>query len=79
MKLDEARAECERWLAYLDRQKARAEELAKIAAARRRGEMELHEARIAMCELDTRAPVVYDGANLEKAVRRLLTASQEDK
>lgn len=72
MSIDEARAECERWFAYLQRQEDKSIELQKIAAARRAGEMDLEEARRRMRALDNCSVTVFDGANLEKAVRVLL-------
>lgn len=78
MKLDEAKAECERWFAYLKRQEDKSRELQKLAVARRKGEMDEQEARRRMRQLDDACTVrVYDGANLEKAVRALLKHVQE--
>jgi len=72
MKLAEAKAECERWFAYLKRQEDKSMELQKLAAARRRGEIDEQEARRRVRQVDGCSVTVYDGANLEKAVRVLL-------
>lgn len=71
MKLDEAKAECERWFAYLQRQRDKAIAMQKIAAARRLGEIDEAEGRRRVRALDN-GVTVYDGASLEKAVRVLL-------
>lgn len=71
MKLQEARAECERWFAYLRSQKYKSENLQRIASRRLSGEITLDEARLEMRKIDSDV-TVYDGANLEKAVRVLL-------
>jgi hypothetical protein len=72
MKLDEAKTECERWFAYLQRQKDKSVALQKIASARRTGEIDEQEGRRRVRQLDGCGVTVYDGANLEKAVRVLL-------
>jgi hypothetical protein len=71
MKLDEAKAECERWFAYLQHQKDKAIAMQKIAGTRRRGEIDEDEGRRRVRALDS-GVTVFDGANLEKAVRVLL-------
>ena len=71
MKLDQARAECERWFAYLQAQKDKAVAMQRIAAARRAGEIDEAEGRRRVRSLDS-GVTVFDGANLEKAVRVLL-------
>lgn len=72
MQLDEAKAECERWFASLQRQKDKAIAMQKIASARRLGEIDQAEGRRRVRALDGCSVTVYDGANLEKAVRVLL-------
>lgn len=72
MTLAEARAECERWFAYLKRQQDKAIAMQKIATARRNGEIDLEEGRRRVRALDNCSVTVFDGANLEKAVRVLL-------
>jgi len=61
---------CEGWFTYLDRQKQKAVEVQNLAAMARAGQGE--EARHRLRQIDNRAPVVYDGARLEPAVRHLL-------
>lgn len=72
MKLQEAKEECERWLAHLDEQKERLDNLQRVAAMRRRGGMSLSEAREKIDEFDRRAPTVYDGSRLADAIRVML-------
>jgi len=72
MDLQEAKEECERWLAHLDAQKERVHSLQRVAAMRRRGEMGLSEAREKIEEFDIRAPTVYDGSRLADAIRVML-------
>lgn len=70
MKLDEAKAECARWFAYIDRQRERSIGLQKLAADRRAGLDDAEKDR-RLRAID-RSVTVYDGANLEQAVRVLL-------
>lgn len=70
MTLEEAKAECGRWFAYLERQRLRSLELQQLASARRAGILTLEEANQRMHQMDT--ITVYDGAELEKAVKVLL-------
>lgn len=72
MDLVRAKAECVRWFAYLDRQREKSIELQKIAAARRDGSMTEDEARRKIRALDNCSVTVFDGAELEKAVKVLL-------
>ncbi len=72
MKMAEAKAECERWFAYLDRQRDKSLALQKIASRVRSGEITSDEGRREIRNIDGRAPVVYDGARLEQAVKLLL-------
>lgn len=72
MTLDDAMAECERWFSHLQRQRDKSIGLQEIAAKRRAGTMTLDEARRMQRQLDGGGVKVYDGANLEKAVRVLL-------
>lgn len=71
MTVQEAKAECERWFAYLKRQQDKASDLAKLAAARRKGEIDERDAE-RLLRIIQGKPTVFDGANLEKAVRVLL-------
>jgi len=70
MKLDEARAECERWLSYLARQEERSIALQKLASDRRSGKCDDIEMRRRMSAIDR--VTVYDGARLADAVRAML-------
>jgi hypothetical protein len=70
--LAEARSECERWFSYLKHQKDKAVEMQKIASARRAGEIDKQEGCRRVRALDDCGVTVFDGANLEKAVRVLL-------
>lgn len=72
MKLAEAKEECERWFAYLDRQRDKALAMQKIASRVRSGEITSDEGQREVRKLDSRAPVVFDGARLEQAVKLLL-------
>lgn len=71
MTIDDAKAECERWFAYLERQKQKASDMQRIAADRRSGKIDQVEGQRRMRALDS-APTVYDGANLQRAVKVLL-------
>ena len=68
---DEAIAECERWFAYLERQKAKSEKLTELAAMARQGPEQQKEAQRQLRQID-RQPTVYDGAKLSDAVRHLV-------
>lgn len=72
MKLEEAKAECERWFAYIQKQKDKATAMGEIASAVRRGEIDQDESRRRVRALDNCSVTVFDGAKLEKAVRVLL-------
>jgi len=71
MKLEEAKAECQRWLDYLERQKAKSLAMQQIAKDRREGKYDEMEAHRKMRAFD-RGPVVYDGARLAEAVKFLM-------
>lgn len=72
MTLDQAKEECARWLAYIERQKTKATEMAKIATAVRNGEIDQDESRRRVRALDNCSVTVFDGAKLEQALRVLL-------
>jgi hypothetical protein len=74
MKLVDAIAECERWLAHLESQRQRSFELQKIAAECRSGNIDGDEARRRKRTLDNSSVTVYDGAELAKAVAALIVA-----
>lgn len=71
MNRKEAVAECERWLAYLDRQKEKSAKIAALAAQSRRGEITPDEGRRQLRIIDE-SPTVYDGSRLADAVRVLI-------
>lgn len=71
MNLIEAKEECQRWLAHLDRQKAKAAEMQRIAAGRRDGTVTWQQAQRRLRALDS-GVTVYDGARLAEAVMLLL-------
>lgn len=78
MNLSEARVECERWLAYLERQKAKAVAMQQLASDRRSGKCSEDEGRRRLAALDDRCSVtVYDGARLAEAVRLLLAQTKQ--
>lgn len=68
----EAKVECERWLACLDRDREKSLEIQAIAAQRRAGKMTEEEARRSIRRIDGLAPKVYDASHLEEAVRLLI-------
>ncbi len=73
MNLIQAKAECQRWLDYLDRQKEKSVEIQRIAGAVRRGEIEPAEGKKRLRSIDDRCSVtVYDGAKLAEAVALLI-------
>lgn len=72
MNLTEAKAECERWFAYLKRQEDKSLAVQKIASDRRNGVIGGDEACRRLRNIDGCSVTVYDGANLQKAVRVLL-------
>lgn len=72
MTIAEAKAECERWFAYLKRQEDRSVAIQKIAADRRAGLIDQAEGQRRLRNIDGCSVTVYDGANLQKAVNVLL-------
>lgn len=72
MKLSEAKAECERWFKYLDKQRQKSIDMQKIASDVRNNIITSDEARRKVKILDSGGITVYDGANLEQAVKTLL-------
>jgi len=73
MKLTDAKAECQRWLDYLERQKEDAVAMSRIATERRYGNIDADEAYRRVREIDRRKGLtVYDGAKLAEAVKLLL-------
>jgi Tfp pilus assembly protein PilX len=74
MTLTEAKIECNRWFAHLQRQRDKSIAMQRIATALRAGELSHQEAQRQVRTLDS-GMTVYDGANLELAVRILLKHS----
>lgn len=73
MNLLEAKAECQRWLDYLDRQKEKSIAIQKIAGAVRRKEIDSAEGKKQLRAIDDRCSLtVYDGARLAEAVKLLI-------
>jgi len=76
MNLTDAKAECQRWLDYLDRQKEKSVAIQKIAGAVRRGEIDAAEGKKRLRAIDDRCSLtVYDGARLAEAVALLVARS----
>ncbi|MEO0568290.1 MAG: hypothetical protein AAF066_11200 [Pseudomonadota bacterium] len=72
MSLDEAKTECRRWFAYLERQEQKTRDLQKLAADRRAGKCDDVEMKRRRAAIDEPGVTVYDGANLYDAVKTLL-------
>ena len=68
-----AKGVAEGWFAYLDRQRERSRRMQEAAKMARDGQQE--EAQRIVRKLDSQ-PRVYDGANLERAVRVLIAAAE---
>ncbi len=71
MKIEEAKEECKRWLAYLQRQREKTLFIQQLASDRKSGKVTLDEARKQLRIMDG-SPVVYDGARLAEAVKVLI-------
>ena len=69
MTLNEAKVECYRWLEYCDTQKQHSEALLKLASEARRGKLTEGRRQRKLQEIYGRGPAIYDGENLEKAMR----------
>ena len=72
MTLDEAKSECGRWFGHLKYREDQAAALQRLAADRRRGICDAKEGERRRREIQGNGVTVYDGANLEDAVRVLL-------
>lgn len=72
MRIDEATAECERWLAYLGRERDKTKALQLLAADARAGRKTRQEIDREMKQINGLSPTVYDAAELERAVSTLL-------
>jgi len=71
MNITEAKAECQHWLDYLDRQRENSAAIQKISSDVRKGKCSEDDARRRIATIDHN-PVVYDGAKLAEAVKTLL-------
>lgn len=73
MNKKEAIEECNRYLAYLEKEKARSVKMQELARMARNGQPE--EAKRAMRQLDADRMnlTVYDGSKLEQAIIKLLS------
>lgn len=72
MKIEEAKAECDRWLAHCDRQRKKSIALQKLATERRAGAVADKDVQTRLAAIEGAGVRVYDGANLEQAVKTLL-------
>jgi hypothetical protein len=73
MTLSEAKAECQRWLDYLERQKEKTIAIQKLAAECRKEKLSADEGRRRLRAIDDRCSLtVYDGARLADAVTLLI-------
>lgn len=71
MTLDEAKETCHRWFRYLDSQREKSIKIQQLASQVRRGEITREESQRKLRMIDG-APTVYDGANLEVALKIIL-------
>lgn len=72
MKLEQAKAECERWFAHMQREEDKSIALQKLASDRRMGRCSAEEGKRRRGIIMGPSPAVYDGANLADAVKTLL-------
>lgn len=72
MDLVQAKAECERWFAYLRRQEEKTDAMQQLAADRRSGKCDEAEGKRRLRQIDSEGVKVYDGARLYDAVKVLL-------
>ena len=70
MNTKDAVDECQRWFAYLDRQKEKTIKMQQLASKARQGPEQAAEAQRELRQMD-RQPTVYDGARLRPAVEHL--------
>lgn len=73
MKLDEAKAECQRYLNYLQSQEDKSAALQRLAAERRAGKHTAAEAQRIIQQIQGAGLTVYDGGNLADAIRAILS------
>jgi hypothetical protein len=79
MNLTEARQECLRYLAYLEREEVKSKALQVLASDRRAGRCNDREKDRRLAEIMGANPTVYDGGNLAEAIKALLKAAGEDR
>jgi hypothetical protein len=79
MNLTEARQECLRYLAYLEREEAKSKALQVLASDRRASRCDDREKDRRLAEIMGANPTVYDGGNLAEAIKALLKAAGEDR
>lgn len=72
MKLPEALEICEGWFAHLERRKQKSLEVQRLATLARTGPDGEKEAQRRLRQMDMCSVTVYDGAQLEPAVRYLV-------
>lgn len=78
MTLNEARAECKRYLDYLERQRTMANAMLRLASDRRKGICDDAERDRRLAEIQGHNLNVYNGAELEKAIIVLLEAAPKE-
>lgn len=76
MTLSEARAECRRYLDYLDREHKKSVALQRLAADRRAGRCDDREKDRRMRDIMGPSPIVYDGGNLADAIAVMLKVTE---
>ena len=73
MNIEQAKAECQRWLDYLQKQKENTIAVQQIAAGRRNGSILKEEALRRLQVIDNKSSLtVYDGSKLAEAVKLLI-------
>jgi hypothetical protein len=76
--VEDAIAECQRYLDYLDAAKRRSRQIQEIAGQARRGEITRDEARRMADKASGPGVVVYDGAKLADAIKTLMVAAASE-
>lgn len=79
MKINEAIDECRRYLEHADREKDKSIALQRLAADVRMGKCSALERDTRMRKIMGERPTIYDGGNLEDAIRSLLKHVNRDK
>lgn len=73
MKLDEAKAECQRYLDYQQSQEEKSAALQRLEAERRAGKHTAAEAQRIIQQIQGVGITVYDGGTLADAIRAILS------